>query len=230
MASINSNRQDLAYTLKVVMVLLFGMAMAYVEAAVVVYLRELFYAEGFSMPMKMIPREIIHVEVVRELATIVMLGTVAFVAGRRFWERFGYFIILFGIWDIFYYIWLRVTIGWPMSLTEWDVLFLIPLPWIGPVIAPVLIAMLMIVGGVFITRLYNQGYFFKPLILTWILWIAATAAILYSFMYDTDATIHLQVPQPYLYSLLFLGLALYVIGFIIPYRRVSRHRHSRTDE
>jgi len=222
MIPLESYTRGMAYPPKILMVMLFGIAMAYVEAAVVVYLRELFYAEGFSMPMKMIPRDIIHVEVAREIATIIMLATVAFISGRRFWERFGYFIILFGVWDIFYYIWLRVTIGWPMSLTDWDVLFLIPIPWIGPVMAPVSIAALMTIGGISITRLYHRGFSFKPVIATWILWISATAVILYSFMYDTDATIRLQPPRPYLYSLLFLGLALYTIGYIISHRKIAK--------
>jgi len=33
------------------------------------------------------------------------------------------------------------------SLLDWDILFLLPLPWWGPVLAPVLIALLMIVWG-----------------------------------------------------------------------------------
>ena len=52
-----------------------------------------------------------------------------------------------GFWDICYYIWLKVTIGWPTSWLEWDVLFLIPWIWLGPWICPVLISILFIVWG-----------------------------------------------------------------------------------
>jgi hypothetical protein len=193
--------------------------MAYFEATVVVYLRELFYPEGFSLPLKIIPRRFIHIEIFRELSTIVMLIAVAGVAGRKFWERFGYFILIFGLWDIFFYVWLKVTIGWPSSLLEWDILFLIPLPWIGPVIAPMSVALLMIIGGFLITRLYIRGFAFRPVLITWVLWISATVLILYSFMYDTGATIDLQMPRPYLYSLLISGLAFYIIGYIFSHRR-----------
>ncbi|TET93422.1 MAG: hypothetical protein E3J26_06330, partial [Candidatus Zixiibacteriota bacterium] len=104
---------------RIILILLFGVAMAYVEAMVVVYLRELLYPEGFSFPLKLMPLNLIAMELSRELASIVMLVAVAGITGKKFWERFGYFIILFGIWDIFYYVWLKVTIDWPSSLFDW---------------------------------------------------------------------------------------------------------------
>lgn len=207
---------------KIFLVVLFGIAMAYFEAAVVVYLRELFYPEGFSFPLKLIPRNLILVELGREVSTLVILAAMAATAGRKLWERFAYFILAFGVWDIFYYLWLRVTIGWPPSLTEWDILFLIPLPWVGPVLAPVLIAALMVIGGVLLARLYARGHAFRPAAATLALWIVGTLAILYSFMRDTDATIRLRMPQPYYYPLLIIGLVLYAVGFVVSYRRALR--------
>jgi hypothetical protein len=206
------------YKARVVLVLMFGVAMAYCEAAVVVYLRELFYPEGFSMPLKLIPGRFITVEILRELATIVMLGAVAAVVGKRFWERFGYFLMLFGTWDIFYYIWLKAAIDWPSSLFDWDVLFLIPLPWIGPVIAPLVVAILMLGVGLAITNLYARGYNFRPTASAFILAAFGLLALLYSFMRDTGATLHQQPPQPYLYSLLLVGLILCLTAFVISYR------------
>lgn len=206
---------------RLLFVLVFGVAIAYFEAAVVVYLRELFYPDGFSFPLTPIPTRLLVVELFREISTIIILAAVAGLAARRFWERFGYFILLFGLWDIFYYVWLKMTIDWPMSIFDWDVLFLIPIPWIGPVIAPVLISTLMIICGVWITRLYARGYLFRATPLAWILSIAATSAILYSFMSDTNATLHQQMPQPYWYSLLVAGLLFYTIAFVHSYRRTT---------
>jgi len=197
----------------------FGVAIAYFEAAVVVYLRELFYPDGFSFPLTLIPTRLLAVELFREVSTIIILIAVACIAARKTWERFGYFIFLFGLWDVFYYVWLKVTINWPLSILDMDVLFLIPIPWIGPVIAPVLVSTLMITCGVWIIRLFDRGYLFRATPLAWLLSIVATATILCSFMIDTDATLHGQMPQPYWYSLLVAGLLLYTTSFVLSYRR-----------
>jgi len=207
---------------KLLLAALFATSFAYVEATVVVYLRELIYPEGFSFPLKDIPPRLIAIELLRELATMIMLLAVALIIARRAWERFAYFIFAFGIWDIFYYVWLKVTIDWPASITEWDILFLIPLPWIGPVLAPALISALLIVVGYLVARLTNCGGNFRPPLLAWILATLATALILYSFMRDTDATLRFRMPQPYSYQLLIAGLLLYVIGFIVAYRSATR--------
>ena len=207
------------YRSSIAFALLFAIAMAYFEAAVVVYLRELYYPDGFSFPLRIAPTNIIIIELVREVSTLVMLAAVAAVAARRFWERFGYFVMMFGVWDIFFYVWLKATINWPSSLLEWDVLFLLPVPWIGPVIAPVLVALMMAVAGFLIIRLYAHGYNFRPTSLGWLLGILGTAAILYSFMRDTDAGFHGQMPQPYLYYMLVIGLVLYLAGFVHCYWR-----------
>ena len=58
----------------------------------------------------------------------------------------------FGFWDILYYVFLRIMSGWPSSLFDWDILFLLPVPWWGPVLAPVAIAALMIVWGTAATQ------------------------------------------------------------------------------
>jgi len=210
------NRQK--YVTKLFLACLFGLCMAYFEAAVVVYLRELYYPDGFSLPLKIIDRHILSVEVGREAASLFMILSVAAIAGRRFWERFGYFLVVFGVWDIFYYVWLWVTIGWPASLVEWDVLFLIPRPWLAPVIAPMLVALLIILFGTVITRLYARGRSFRPTLVWFVLSLLGTAAILYSFMHDTSAVYHLTMPQPYLYWLLMVGLLLYILGFLHAWR------------
>src|SRR3989304_4819791 len=145
---------DMKYLiLKILWVTVFAVAMAFVESAVVVYLRVIYYPEGFRFPLKLIMDDTIMVELYREIATLFILLAVAVLAGRRLWERFAWFMLAFGVWDIFYYIWLNVLISWPSSLSEWDILFLIPVPWIGPVSAPISISLLMILAGILIVCL-----------------------------------------------------------------------------
>jgi len=196
--------------------------MAFVESAVVIYLRDLHYPEGFAFPLKMVTSGIakrhIVVEIGREVATIFMLISVAALIGKRFWERLAYFLICFGFWDLFYYLWLRIAVGWPSSLLDWDVLFLIPLPWIGPVIAPVTIAILMILAGLLIVLLYERGYDFRPSSLTWVLAITGTLIILYSFTRDIDATLHQHMPLPYKYDALIAGEILYLLAIFFAWR------------
>ncbi len=127
----------------------FATAMAWVESAVVFYLRKLAdRIEPYQPNPLPIAGDIGGAELVREAATLVMLLTVGWLAGRTGRSRFGYFVAAFGVWDIFYYVFLIPLTGWPHSLFDWDILFLLPLPWWGPVLAPIMIAMLMIVGGV----------------------------------------------------------------------------------
>lgn len=128
---------------KIVALAAFAVAMAFVEAAVVVYLREVI-GEGPIFPMKEIPPTLLAVEIGREVATIVMLAAVAILSVRGGLRRMGAFLLTFAVWDIFYYLWLAVTIGWPAGIGDWDVLFLIPLPWVGPVWSVLLICAGMI--------------------------------------------------------------------------------------
>ncbi|MBI3414785.1 MAG: hypothetical protein HY043_05595 [Verrucomicrobia bacterium] len=134
-------------------VVLYALAMAWVESAVVFYLRSLIdrlvpfqpnplpFAGGFGFA-----------EIVREVATMVMLLAVGWLAGRTWRSRLAYALLAFGVWDIAYYLWLVPLTGWPLSLTDWDILFLIPLPWWGPVWAPVSIAVLLILFGALVAR------------------------------------------------------------------------------
>lgn len=209
---------------KIVGVAVFSLAMAFVEAAVVVYLRAIYYPQGFAFPLKQITNGTFLLEPFRELATMLMLFSVAFLTGRRRWERFAYFLFTFGMWDIFYYIWLKVAINWPLSIFEWDILFLIPLPWIAPVIAPLSISLLMVVPGFFIIYSFHRGYDFKPILISRVLVLIGTAFILFSFMHDTAAAFHQQLPQPYRYELLIVGEFLYATAFVLSYLKTIKKR------
>jgi hypothetical protein len=131
----------------------FAIAMAWVEAAVVYYLRTLVNRiEPYQPNPLPIATGLGEAELVRELATLVMLVTVGWLAGTTVRSRVGYSLIAFGVWDIFYYVFLKVMTGWPSSVADWDILFLIPLPWWGPVWAPAAIALLMIFWGTAVTQ------------------------------------------------------------------------------
>src|SRR3990170_1940624 len=114
---------------KLICLTIFSVAMGFLEAVGVVYLRQLYYPEGFSFPLKPIALEGLSLEYLREISTIVMLVTVGGVAGRNSYERFAFVLYSFGFWDIFYYVWLKVLLNWPPSLLTLDILFLLPVVW-----------------------------------------------------------------------------------------------------
>jgi hypothetical protein len=175
-------------------VALFAVGMAWVESATVYYLRAMV---GRLEPYQPDPLPLVgtfgQVELVREAATLVMLLTVGMLAGRTWNKRLGYSAIAFGVWDIFYYVFLWIMCGWPNSLFDWDVLFLLPLPWWGPVIAPVGIALLMIVWGTFTTQFTSHVPATSLTRLTWAFCWAGIALALYVFMADAIHTVHLGI-------------------------------------
>jgi hypothetical protein len=203
------------------LVSMFAIAFAFVESSVVVYLRQIFYPGGFAFPLKPGITSQIAVEVFREFATIVMLVAVGIIAGRTRWQRFSYFLIGFGVWDVFYYVWLRVILDWPVTLVDWDILFLIPIPWIGPVIAPILVSLTMIGGGWLILRKEEESGSFRASWTAIVLSILGSAVVLVSFVLDTDATLRFQYPKPYHYELLALGMVCYA-GAVITTARSTR--------
>ncbi len=121
-------------------VIVFAVAMAYLESAVVVYLqRALAMTPDQLFPLRRpdVVGDLAAIEVGREFATVVMLAAVGCLVGGKWLDRLAWTAVAFGVWDIFYYVWLWVFIGWPHSPATWDVLFLIPVPWAGPVWAPI---------------------------------------------------------------------------------------------
>jgi hypothetical protein len=123
--------------------LVYGAAMGFLEAAVVVYLRALYYPGGFSFPLVPMDPRHVAIEAAREAATLVMILAVAWAAAESLWQVLIGFALAFGVWDLVYYAGLKVLLGWPASVLDSDVLFLIPSLWIGPVWAPALIALSM---------------------------------------------------------------------------------------
>lgn len=136
----------------------FALAFGFVEAAVVVYLRAAVgllpgYQEGTfadvrrlsagyqqALSLAHFPHVLISVELLREVATMVMLICVALLAAREARERWACFLWAFAVWDITYYAGLWALVRWPSSLKTVDVLFLIPTPWIAQVWYPLLVS------------------------------------------------------------------------------------------
>lgn len=165
--------------------LLFALGMANVESAAVLYLRTIYGGVDpvgpRNSPFAPVP-DFLWVEIGREAATMVMLAAVGWLAGKGFAGRFGGFVAAFGTWDIFYYVFLWLFAGWPASPLDPDILFLIPLPWWGPVISPVLIATLMVLGGAALMAREDGDGVPRPTPLSWALLAAGTAVCLLAFM------------------------------------------------
>ena len=135
----------------------FAIAMGFLESAVVVYLREILYPEGFAFPLSPIPVSLALTELLREVATLIMLVGIGIIAAKRFSTGFAWFIYSFAIWDIFYYLFLKLLLDWPESLFTWDVLFLIPTTWTGPVLSPILVSLTMILLALVILVRADRG-------------------------------------------------------------------------
>jgi len=168
-----------------ILVGIFAIAMAYLESAVVVYLRAMYGIKDLLRDTPLLTDPYTVIEVGREAATLVMLIIIGIISGNTWQKRIAYSIYAFAIWDIFYYIWLFLFIQWPKSLFEWDILFLIPLPWWGPVITPIIISFLLIL----ISYLVIIDTKFKITSFDWIIFSSAIIMILFTFMEDSIKTI-----------------------------------------
>jgi len=173
-------------------VVIFAVAMAWAEAATVYYLRVMVDRvdpyQAIPLPIR---GNLANVEIVREAATLVMIAALGTVAGRTTTTRLGYAAVAFGVWDIAYYGVLKLICDWPKSLFDWDVLFLLPLPWWGPVLAPICVASLMIVWGTMVTaRQMPSETRSDRSTLCWRLNGIGAALALYVFMADSLRIVH----------------------------------------
>jgi len=165
----------------IIWVTIFSIAMAYLESAIVVYLRALYYPEGFAFPLKIIEKNIVITEFFREIATVIMLAGAGIMAGRKNIEKFAFFIYSFAVWDIFYYVFLKILLNWPASFFTWDILFLIPSPWVGPVIGPIINSLTMILLGACIVYFTEKGKAVKVSRLEWTLLIGGSLIVIFAY-------------------------------------------------
>lgn len=212
---------------RVLLVVMYAIGMAWVESACVYYLRVLVGGidPARTGPLAM-PAALGAVELVREAATLVMLFAIGWLAGGALRSRIAYTAIAFGVWDVLYYAFLRAMCGWPTSLLDWDLLFLLPLPWWGPVLAPVSIAILMIVWGVLVAG--HEPGIDHPRTSPW--WPSACLGIalaLYVFMADAlhalsrggDHTT-IVVPTSFNWAVFLIAIALIAVPVADLARRV----------
>ena len=143
-------KPDWDWKYKIIWLSIFLIAMAVLESAIVVHLRQIYYPENITVifPLPTFSNNDFIIELFREAATIIMLLAVAILIEKKnIMKVFDCFVFLFGLWDIFYYVWLKVFINWPLTWGEWDILFLIPWVWIGPWICPAFISLAFITWG-----------------------------------------------------------------------------------
>ena len=163
------------------------MAFGFLEAAVVVYIRLLYFPEGFSFPLTLAPAEVYLVELTREVCTMLMLTATGVLAGRNAIQRFAWFLYAFAVWDICYYLALKTFLDWPPSLFTWDILFLIPVVWDGPVLAPIICSVTMIGFAVVVLETERKG---RSIIIRnseWLMMSAGAFLVFYTFIKDYSA-------------------------------------------
>ena len=162
----------------------FAIAMGFLESSVVVYLRALEYPSGFIFPLVQMDAKLVSTELFREFATLVMLLAPGALLTKGRLERFAWFCWSFAVWDLFYYVFLKLLLGWPESLLTWDVLFLLPTVWVGPVLAPCMVSIGLISLAVVILHGLERRPTYAPSRVQWILLIGAGVIILFTFMSD----------------------------------------------
>ncbi len=193
---------------------LFAIAMGYLEAAVVIYLRLHYYPEGFAFPLRMLPDWVALIEIGRELATILMLLGLALLIPVRPLCRFAYFIYCFALWDIFYYLFLKLILGWPASIMTSDVLFLIPVVWTGPVLAPLIVSLTMITAACIIIYREDQDKPLCPNRADWTLAVLGGLVIILSFCQDYRSIMAGGSPLRFRWELFLTGEALGIAAFV----------------
>jgi hypothetical protein len=213
----------------IVLALLFSILLSYFEASVVVYLRGIYYPEGFSFPLIKIRSLHFFTELVREIVALLLILLFSLQLGKGSWKKtLFYFLFIFGVWDIFYYFWLFVILGWPDSLLTWDVLYLIPVPWVAPVLAPILVSLLFTSTIVFIIALEKGKKVFIPRLERSFSYIGFLF-IFVSFIEDTASVVLKKgfegimnyYPQKFNWFLFLVGYLLLLFSFVRMVRRIQ---------
>ncbi len=214
----------------------FAIAMAWMESSTVLYLRTMVDRVVPYQPDPLPVHAVLGpVELVREAATLIMLLTTGILAGRTWQQRLGYTAVAFGTWDVMYYVFLRLTSGWPSSIFDWDILFLLPLPWWGPVLAPLSIALLMIVWGTLVTQWDAPAPATPAARATWLASALGMALALVVFMADAlraipngpDA-VRQVLPASFNWPLFCVALALMSVPVVHLAWRVTSRPDGRT--
>jgi hypothetical protein len=206
---------------------LLALAFGWIEASVVVYLREVYARDiallgahnvaGLQISLVSLPTRLVNLEMAREACTILLLGAAAWLAGQGSAARAGAFLLAFGVWDLTYYAVLRFVSGWPESLGAWDILFLIPLPWVAPVWAPASIAAFFVAAGTYLFWTSQRRRRYR-----WLDVGALAISVLLTmaaFFVESGAAADHHVPERFPLWLFWAGVLLGVGWFV----RVERH-------
>jgi hypothetical protein len=225
--SLNTSPETLKTTItRFVIAVVFSIAFAYIESAVVVYLRVIFHPGGFTFPLSNFDtilqnKAILLTEIGREAATIVLIFTGAWLFGRNLRQRFAYFLTIFAVWDIFYYVWLKVLSAWlnaipnwPRSIMDWDILFLIPLAWAGPIAAPVLVSIILLVFAIIILYRDCRGIPVRAGKMEWLGFIAAGVIVVVSFCIPGPHIAEPDYKSHFYWSIFALGNIIAIALFI----------------
>jgi hypothetical protein len=198
-----------------------GLAFGWIEGAVVVYLRETYAQVTTPLAFPLVPLKphLVRVEIVREAATMILLATAAWLADRRWRPWIGAFLLLFGVWDLMYYVMLRIVLGWPASLATWDLLFLIPVPWVAPVWAPALCAALFIAAGSYLFLTPLRGAIYRAG--DWLMFVAAAGIIIASFLAERRVIDEARMPEQFAVVIYAAGVLLGV-GWFVNRERLRR--------
>ena len=203
--------RGLSFRSTAIAVVAFAIAMAYLEGAVVVYLQGALAAEvGQIFPLRPASEagDLIAIEAGREAATLVMIGAVGLLAGRSGVERLAWGAVAFGTWDIAYYVWLYVFSGWPSSLGTTDLLFLLPVPWAGPVWSPVAVSAALVAVGLACARALRNGIRLRLRSRHWLMGIAGGLLVILSYTMDTGRLLDGGLPGPYPWPVFVVGMGL----------------------
>ncbi len=211
--------------------LILGIAFGIVEGSIVVYLRPLFSpGNDFSLVilqpemLNSVQMIVLKTEIGREIATLFLLGAAAAIAARSFLHWVSYFVFTFAVWDIFYYVWLAARTGWPDSLTDWDILFLVPVMWLAPVIVPIVISIIGIGVSVLVVRTLDVCGRVIPRPQHWIPVVIALILWQISFVNKTSAGMS-RFPESYSWWLFVTGIVLVLGASVLFYLQVyRRHR------
>lgn len=198
-----------------VTVIAFALAMAYLESAVVVYLQTALVSQvGAIFPLRPASEagDLIAIEAGREAATLVMIAALGILAGRGRLERFAWAAVVFGAWDIAYYAWLWVFSGWPPSLGTTDLLFLLPLPWVGPVWSPVAVSAALILVGLAAARHLRSGGELALANRHWAAALAGGLLVILSYTLDSGRLFEGGAPGPYPWPVFVAGMLIALAG------------------
>ena len=193
----------------------YAVAMAFLESAVVVYLQRALGIDPralFPVRDPVATGDLALIEAGREAATLVMLAAVGWLAGRSGLERLAWTAVAFGTWDILYYAWLWAFIGWPPSLDAWDLLFLIPAPWAGPVWAPVAVSLALVGFGLAAARQQRAGRPVRAGRAQVAAGIAGGLIVVLAFCWNAPVVLDGGVPTAFPWPVFAVGMALAAWG------------------